>query len=79
MEMEANAGANITVINSEAIENLDWVELERTNFHIKGYDGIAKECLGKFELNLQSGSKSSEEWPILATQRLPTSSPETIG
>ena len=61
IEMEADTGANITVLKGAMIENLNWVQLEPTNVHIKGYDGIAKACLGKFKLNFQHGNKTFKE------------------
>ena len=61
IDVEADTGANITVLKGEMIEDLNWVEMDATNIHLKGYDGMAKACLGKFELNLQNGTKSYKE------------------
>ena len=61
INMEADTGANITVLKGAMIEDLDWVNLEPTNVHIKGYDGVAKACLGKFELNFHNGTKLFKE------------------
>ena len=61
IEMEADTGTNIAVLKGAMMENLNSVQLEPTNVQIKGYDGIAKACLGKFEHNLhRSGGYKPE-------------------
>ena len=47
IEIEADTGANITVLKLDTIQDLTWVEMQPTNVHIKGYDGLAKACFGK--------------------------------
>lgn len=48
VEMEADTGANINVFEGDAMQYLDWVDLQPTKVRIKGYDGVAKPCLGEF-------------------------------
>ena len=61
MTMEADTGANITVVRAENLENLDWIEIEPTNVHIKGYSGTAEPCLGHAKINLRRGGRSHLE------------------
>ena len=59
--MEADTGANISVVQAEMMQDLDWVELEQTNVHIQGYSGIAEPCLGHAKVNLRFGTRYHEE------------------
>ena len=61
MTMEADTGANITVVKAENLENLDWIKIEPTNVHIMGYSGTAEPCLGHIKINLRRGGRSHVE------------------
>ena len=57
IQLEADTGANITVMKAEPLEELDWVEIEDTNMHIQGYNGIAEPCLVKVSINFKRGNR----------------------
>ena len=61
VEAEADTGANISVFKGDELQDLNWMNLEHTNVHIKGYDGTAKSCLGKAVMKLQLGNKIHQE------------------
>ena len=61
LEVEADTGANITVAKAEILEEMDWIEMEPTNVHIKGYSGIAEPCVCKAKVNLKRRNKSHKE------------------
>lgn len=61
MEAEADTGANISVFIGEELQNIDWMDLEDTNVHIKGFDGTATSFLGKAVMKLQLGNKIHQE------------------
>ena len=61
IKLEADTGANITVMRAESLQEMDWVEISPTNMHIQGYSGIAEPCLGKANVTLQRGSRVHEE------------------
>ena len=40
--VEADAGANITLLKAETLEDLDWVQMSVTDMHVQGYSGVVK-------------------------------------
>ena len=61
VEVEADTGANITVVKAEVLQELDWVKLSPTDVHIRGYSGIAEPCLGKATVNLKMKNRCHKE------------------
>ena len=37
IQLEADTGANITVMRADMLEVMDWVKMEPTSMHIQGY------------------------------------------
>lgn len=72
LELEADTGANITVMKADVLQEMDWVKLQPTDVHIRGYSGIAEPCLGKATINLKMGLRSHEEEVFSVTGRLRT-------
>ena len=60
LEVEADTGANISVAKAEILQEMDWIELEPTNVHIKGYSGMAEPCVGKAKVSFPRGANSHE-------------------
>lgn len=56
-EVKTDKGANSTVMKAEILQELDWVELEPADVHIRGCSGIAEPCLEKATLNLEMGKR----------------------
>ena len=61
IEVEADTGATITVVKAEMLGDMDWLDLEPTNVHIKGYSGIVEPCIGKATVNYQRGARKHQE------------------
>lgn len=59
IQLKADTGAIITVMNAKSLEELDWVEIEDTNMHIQGYNGKAEPCFGKASINFKRGNRCS--------------------
>ena len=53
IQLEADTGANITVMTAKYLDELDWVEIEDTNMHIQEYNGKAEPCFGKTSINFK--------------------------
>ena len=61
IKLEADTGANVTVMTAGILEDMDWVDMEETNMKIKGYSGIAEECVGKARISLRRGTRTHKE------------------
>ena len=61
MDVVADTGANITVIKAENLQDLDWIVLEPTNMHVRGYSGVAEPCVGKAKIKIKVGSHAHLE------------------
>ena len=59
--MEADTGANISVMKGQTIAKLSHLVLESTNVRIKAYNGTTSPCLGKSTLELQMGENKIKE------------------
>ena len=68
VNLEADTGANITVLKAGILEDMNWVNIEPTNMHIKGYSGIAEPCLGKAVVTFQHGNRSHQEEVFFSNQ-----------
>ena len=73
VDVEADTGASITAMKAEILQELDWVELEPTDVHIRGYSVIAEPCLGKATIDLRIGKRYQSEDVFSATKQPPTS------
>lgn len=76
IKLEADTGANITVLKAIIMEDLDLVNMEPTNLHIQGYCETPEPCLGKAFINLQRSNRWRKKSPFLASKLLPTFYPE---
>ena len=61
ISVEADTGANITLLKAEMLQDLDWVQMRATDMHVQGYNGVVEPCLGKAFLRFQRGKRSNIE------------------
>ena len=56
ISVEADTGANITLLKAEILQDLNWVQMSATDMHIEGNNAVADPCLGKAYSRLQRGN-----------------------
>ena len=60
-EIEADTGTTIIIVKADVLQEMDWVTMDATDVHIRGYSGILEPRLGKAIFDLKLGHRSHAE------------------